>query len=191
MLRQKMQGPVGVGGEIVGSAVAASLDAARTKAVDRERRIAPGRDPLAPTVVDVPPVSIAAMQQDDCRRGSRAVRTSQIPLQRMRTRQRRFEFNGGADRLGSRCRTCERMSDQECTGEDSDFGEFHHAPLSSPRGPAPGDYIPKILRALAFSTFGRISSRMSSLAKSASQRSGVITGQSEPNSILSCRIELM
>ncbi len=44
---------------------------------------------------------------------------------------------------------------------------------------------------VAFSTLGRISSRMSSLAKSASQRSGVITGQSEPNSILSCRIELM
>lgn len=52
-------------------------------------------------------------------------------------------------------------------------------------------YIPKILRALAFITFGRISSRISSLAKSASQRSGVITGQSEPNSILSCKIELM
>ena len=51
--------------------------------------------------------------------------------------------------------------------------------------------MPSSLRALAFSTFGLISSRMSSLAKSASQRSGVITGQSEPNSILSCRIELM
>src|SRR5712671_4040910 len=49
----------------------------------------------------------------------------------------------------------------------------------------------KSLRALAFSTFGLISSRISSLAKSASQRSGVITGQSEPNSILSCRMELM
>jgi len=35
---------------------------------------------------------------------------------------------------------------------------------------------------LAFSTFGLISSRISSLAKSASQRSGVIAGQSEPNS---------
>src|SRR4051794_30813189 len=51
--------------------------------------------------------------------------------------------------------------------------------------------IPSSLRAFAFSTFGRISSRMSSLAKSASQRSGVMTGQSEPNSILSWRIELM
>lgn len=51
--------------------------------------------------------------------------------------------------------------------------------------------IPKILRALAFNTFGRISSRMSILAKSDSQRSGVMTGQSEPNSILSCRIELI
>src|SRR5882757_6395278 len=49
----------------------------------------------------------------------------------------------------------------------------------------------KSLRALAFSTFGLISSRISSLAKSAIQRSGVITGQSEPNSILSCRMELM
>src|SRR5207247_9449332 len=46
-------------------------------------------------------------------------------------------------------------------------------------------------RALAFSTFGRISSRISSLAKSAIQRSGVITGQSEPNSILSCKMLLM
>ena len=46
-------------------------------------------------------------------------------------------------------------------------------------------------RALAFSTFGLISSRMSSLAKSDSHRSGVITGQSEPNSILSCRMLLM
>src|SRR6185312_4012783 len=132
MLRQKMQGAGGVGGEIVGGAVAASVDAARTKAVDRERRIAPGCDPLAPTVVDLPPVSIAAMQQDDGRRGSRAVRTSQIALQRMRTRQRRFEFDGGAGGLGSRRGTCERMSDQECTGEDSDFGELHHAPPSSP-----------------------------------------------------------
>ena len=51
--------------------------------------------------------------------------------------------------------------------------------------------IPKSFRALAFSTFGLISSRISSLAKSASQRSGVITGQSEPNSILSCKMELM
>lgn len=37
--------------------------------------------------------------------------------------------------------------------------------------------ILKIFRALAFNTLGRISSRMSSSAKSASQRSGVITGQ--------------
>ena len=163
------------------------------KAVDRERRIAPGRDPLAPTFVDVPPVSVAAMQQDDRRRGDRPGRTSQVSLQRMRTRQRRFEFNGGAAGLRSSHRTCERMSDQECTCEDSDFGELHHAPLSSLYGqpPAKPTYIPKIFRALAFNTLGRISSRMSSLAKSASQRSGVITGQSEPNSILSCKMELM
>src|SRR5271167_1445450 len=51
--------------------------------------------------------------------------------------------------------------------------------------------IPKSFRALALRTFGLISSRISSLAKSDSQRSGVITGQSEPNSILSCRMELM
>src|SRR2546430_4077693 len=57
--------------------------------------------------------------------------TPQIALQRMRTRQRRFEFNGGAAGLRSSRRTCDRISDQECTGEDGDFGEFHHAPLSS------------------------------------------------------------
>src|SRR5712671_4382220 len=115
----------------------------------------------------------------------------QIPLQRMRTRQRRFEFHDGAAELRPGRGTCDRTSDQECSGEGSDFGELHHAPPSSLCRPAPGDYIPKIFRALAFNTFGLISSRMSSFAKSASQRSGVITGQSEPNSILSCRIELM
>src|ERR1700704_3357578 len=51
--------------------------------------------------------------------------------------------------------------------------------------------ILKSLSALAFSPFGLISSRIPSLAKPAIQRSGVITGQSEPNSILSCRMELM
>src|SRR5437762_8317736 len=125
MLRQKVQGAVGVGREIAGSAVAAGFDAAWTKAVDRERRIAPGRDPLAPTFVDVQPVSIAAMQQDDRGRGTRPARMPQIPLQRMRTRQRRFEFNGGAAGLRSSRGTCDRISDQECTGEDSDFGELH------------------------------------------------------------------
>src|SRR5438552_9817479 len=146
MLRQKVQGAVGVGREIAGSAVAAGFDAAWTKAVDRERRIAPGRDPLAPTFVDVQPVSIAAMQQDDRGRGTRPARMPQIPLQRMRTRQRRFEFNGGAAGLGSSRGTCDRISDQECTGEDSDLGELHHAPLSSLYGPPPAKltYIPKI-----------------------------------------------
>src|SRR4029453_16515242 len=51
--------------------------------------------------------------------------------------------------------------------------------------------IPNSFRALVFNTFGLISPRISSLAKSAIQRSGVITGQSEPNSILSCKMLLM
>ncbi len=45
--------------------------------------------------------------------------------------------------------------------------------------------MPSSFRAFAFNTFGRISSRISSLEKSESHRSGVITGQSDPNSILS------
>ena len=55
------------------------------------------------------------------------------------------------------------------------------------RVPKPG-YIRKIRRAFSFRIRGLTASLMSSASKSASQRSGVIAGQSEPNSILSFRI---
>ena len=66
-------------------------------------------------------------------------------------------------------------------GDDGGICEFRHRPPSRSKT----RQIPRIFRALAFSTFGRISSRISILEKSDSQRSGVMTGQSEPNSILS------
>ena len=107
----------------------------------------------------------------------------------MRAGKRAFDFDN--DAAVSAARQVSRASDQERGEEGDDFGEVRHGPSRNFAADDSLLYIPKIFRALAFSTFGRISSRMSSLAKSASQRSGVITGQSEPNSILSCRIELM
>ena len=149
---------------------------------------------LAPAFVEPPPVAAAAVQQHDRGRGPGSVGQPQVTLQRLRTRaQRTFEFDeataacsaAGAQRSHRRSRI--RSAASRTATILAKFVMDHLAAVP----PMILLQIPKIFRALAFNTFGRISSRMSSLAKSASQRSGVITGQSEPNSILSCRIELM
>ena len=193
---QKIQGVVGVHDQIERSAVAAVLEAARTEAVHGERHIAPGRDPFPPAFVEPAPISVAAMQQYDGGRGARTIGLPQITLERMGTGQRALDFDDGRGRFSRKARS--RISGQECGDEGCAFGEVRHGPPSRSTIRRERDgrrrhlaYIPNIRRALAFNTLGLISSRISSLAKSASQRSGVITGQSEPNSILSCRIELM
>ena len=175
------------------AAAAGAFQAARTEAVDGERDIAPGSDPLSPAFIELLPISIATMQQHDGGRGAGGARLPQITLQRLRYSQAgsRFRRRSASDSCRGKARAEARG--QERGDEGGGLGELRHGPPS--RNSVAGDqtplYIPKIFRALAFITLGRISSRISSLAKSASQRSGVITGQSEPNSILSCRIELM
>src|SRR5690606_29691648 len=59
------------------------------------------------------------------------------------------------------------------------------------RMPAAGYFSFKSFAAFSLRTSGRTSSRMSSFSKSDSQRSGVIAGQSEPNSILCLRMVLV
>jgi hypothetical protein len=135
------------------------------------------------------------MQQHDGRRGTRAAGLPQIALQWLGARERILEFDDGRGRLSLGDKASSRASGQKSGGKGSRFGDVRHGPPFQENGIRAARwtalYIPKIFRALAFNTFGRISSRMSSFEKSDSHRSGVITGQSEPNSILSCRIELI
>ena len=194
LLRQEIQRAVGVAGEIDRRAAAAGLrQPARSKTVHGERHIAPGSDPLSPALIQPLPVSIATMQQHDGGRGARAAGLPQIALQRLGTRERILEFDDGRGRLSLDDKASSRASGQKRGDEAAALATFvtDHRSRTHSAARWTALYIPKIFRALAFNTFGRISSRMSSLAKSASHRSGVITGQSEPNSILSCRIELM
>src|SRR6201999_4013991 len=64
-----------------------AAEAARTKAVYRERNIAPGYEQLAPALVERAPAAIAAMKQYDRRRSTAVAGLSQVTLQRLRTRQ--------------------------------------------------------------------------------------------------------
>ena len=192
---QEVEGTVGIEGEIGRRAAAAGvLDAARAEAVDGERHIAPGRDPFAPALVEALPIAVAAVQQHHGGRGVGTVGLPQIALQRLRAGQRIFELDDGRSRLRHQRGALGRACDHQGAGEGCGCGEVHRGPpfrLALRRSINVACQIPNSFRALAFITFGLISSRISSLAKSASQRSGVITGQSEPNSILSCRMELM
>jgi len=124
------------------------------------------------------------MQQHDGGRGTCAIGLPQIALERKRTGKRTFDFDDDRRRFSRKA--CGRISEKECGGKGSDFGEVRQWPPFCLALQMPNNF-----RAFAFSTFGLISSRISSFAKSDSQRSGVITGQSEPNSILSCKMLLM
>ena len=64
-----------------------------------------------------------------------------------------------------------------------------HAVVAQPRHPFQPVTRPSSLAALCFKIFSLTSGLMSSFAKSASQRSGVSSGKSEPNSTLSASSE--
>src|SRR3978361_419371 len=94
LLHQEVQRPIRIEGHIDWRAAAAGvLDAAWTKAVDGERHIAPGCDPHSPALVEPPPISVATMQQHHSGRGTSAIRSSEVALQRLWAGKRIFEFH--------------------------------------------------------------------------------------------------
>src|SRR5258708_34506243 len=115
----------------------------------------------------------------------------QVILQRMRTGKGIYDFDDGRGLFNREA--AGRVSGQECGDQGSGFCEVRHRSRSRSTAGRRCNvaYIPKIFLALAFSTFALISSRMSSFAKSDSQRTGVIPGQSEPNSSMSRGMALM
>src|SRR3984893_9850959 len=107
---QKVEGPEGIQGQTIWRAAAVGLDAARTKAVDRERHKAPGCDPFAPAFVKLLPISIATMQQHDGGRGTCAIGLPQIALERKRTGKRTFDFDDDRRRFSRKA--CTHISEK-------------------------------------------------------------------------------
>ena len=106
-----------------GAAVRRCFEAARTKAVHRERHIAPGRDPLAPAFIEPPPVAIAAMQQHDRGRGARIVRLASGNPAADADWQAGFRFRPRSPDEIEPQGTCGRASGQERGEEGGDLGE--------------------------------------------------------------------
>lgn len=90
----------------------------------------------------------------------------------------------------SRCCRWSRRPGHTSSASAAAAGASSSCPSPPERPALQGVVRPSSRAALSFRIFGRTAGLTSSWSKSASQRSGVISGKSEPNSTLSCSSEL-